>query len=91
MNSVKKITGIALAVAAAGMFMTVAVPTASAHSAKVMCEGVNSCKGKGACKTANNGCKHQNACKGQGVLKLSQKKCDALKAKAAAAAEKEKK
>lgn len=63
MNSVKKITGVALAVAAAGMFMTVAIPNVNAASAKAMCEGVNSCKGKGACKTANIGCKGQNACK----------------------------
>ena len=82
MNSVKKITGIALALAAASMFMTVAVPSASADEAKVMCEGVNACKGKGACKSASNACKGQNACKGHGMSEMTKAECDAAKAKA---------
>ena len=84
MTSLKKITGIALAVAAASMFTTVAVPSASADEAKVMCEGVNACKGKGACKTAGNACKGQNACKGHGVTEMTKADCDAAKAKAKA-------
>jgi hypothetical protein len=81
MNS-RKMTSIALAAAAAMMFSTAFVGTASADEAKVKCEGANSCKGKSACKTANNSCKGQNACKGQGFLEMTQAKCDAAKAKA---------
>ena len=31
-----------------------------------VCKGLNTCKGKGACKTASNECKKKNACAGQG-------------------------
>jgi hypothetical protein len=31
-----------------------------------VCRGLNTCKGKGACKTASNDCKGKNACAGQG-------------------------
>jgi hypothetical protein len=79
----RKMSGIALAAAAAVMFSTAFVSTASADDAKVKCEGVNSCKGKSACKSANNSCKGQNSCKGKGFLEMSQAKCDAAKAKAA--------
>jgi len=30
------------------------------------CAGKNSCKGKGGCKTGDNGCKGKNSCKGKG-------------------------
>ena len=50
----KRVTGAALATAAAMLFSTAAVQTASADEAKVHCEGVNSCKGTSACKTATN-------------------------------------
>ncbi|MBS1537406.1 MAG: hypothetical protein JST20_06620 [Bacteroidetes bacterium] len=30
------------------------------------CKGMNECKGKGGCKTADNSCKGKNACKGKG-------------------------
>ena len=47
MNS-RKMSGVALAAAAAMVFSMAAVTTASAaDEAKVKCEGVNSCKGKG--------------------------------------------
>jgi hypothetical protein len=81
MNS-RKMSSVALAAAAAVMFSTALVGTASADEAKVKCEGVNSCKGQSACKTANNSCKGQNACKGQGFKEMTQAKCDAAKAKA---------
>ena len=83
MNS-RKMSSVALAAAAAVLFSTAMVGTASAaDEAKVKCEGVNSCKGKSACKTANNACKGQNSCKGQGFSEMTQAKCDAAKAKAA--------
>jgi hypothetical protein len=72
---------VALAAAAAVMFSTVAVSTARADEGKVKCEGVNSCKGHSACKSASNACKGQNSCKGKGFLEMTQKQCDAAKAK----------
>jgi hypothetical protein len=83
MNS-RKMSSVALAAAAAVMFSTAMVGTASAaDEAKVKCEGVNSCKGHSACKSANNSCKGQNSCKGKGFVEMTQAKCDAAKAKAA--------
>ena len=35
-------------------------------SDKHACKGQNSCKGKGGCKTGDNGCKGKNSCKGKG-------------------------
>ena len=79
MDSTKKlqtISGAALAIAAAGLFLTAGVPTtAVADDAKIHCTGVNACKGKAECKTAKNDCKGQNACKGQGYVSLSEKEC----------------
>jgi len=73
--------GLALAAAAALLFGSVAVTTASAEEAKVHCDGVNACKGQSACATAKNSCQGQNSCKGQGFLLLTQKDCQAAKAK----------
>jgi hypothetical protein len=78
----RRTTGAAIATAAALLFSTVAINTASAEDAKVQCTGVNGCKGQSACKTANNACKGQNSCKGMGFLELTQKDCDAAQAKA---------
>ena len=58
--SSRVLSGVALAAAAAIMFTSVAATTARADEAKVKCEGVNSCKGHSACKSANNACKGQN-------------------------------
>ena len=33
---------------------------------KHSCKGQNECKGKGGCKTDDNGCKGKNSCKGKG-------------------------
>ena len=70
----------AIATAAAIAFVTAPVTStlAQAKSAKVECYGVNSCKGKSACKTATNACKGQNSCKGKGAVKVSAKKCAKL-------------
>jgi hypothetical protein len=81
MKNASKVSGAALATAAALLFSSVAVSPASAAEAKVHCMGVNACKGQSACKTAQNECKGQNACKGQGFTELTQKECDAAKAK----------
>ncbi len=81
-SSVKKFSGLALAAAAAIAFTTAPLSAANAgDEAKVKCEGVNACKGTGACKTAKNDCAGKNACKGQGVKEMSKAECDAAKAK----------
>ena len=62
-----KTKGAIIAAMAAGLFGAGAPLVASAaDSAKVHCQGVNSCKGKGACHGASNGCAGQNGCKGKG-------------------------
>lgn len=64
-----KVTGVALATAAAAIFASgafMAPLTAQAADAGVKCVGANSCKGTSECKTAKNECKGQNSCKGQG-------------------------
>ena len=72
-----KTTGVALAVAAAGMFAMAPMSVTPADEGKVHCYGINSCKGKNDCKTANNACKGKSACKGQGFLNVSSKEeCD---------------
>lgn len=76
---VGKLTGIALATAAAGMFAMTAAGPASAQAAKVKCEGVNACKGHSECKSMKNSCKGLNACKGQGFVEMSQADCDKAK------------
>ena len=76
--------GKAIAAMAAGMFLTMAPLAASAKgAAKVHCEGVNSCKGKGSCHSANNGCAGQNSCKGKGWIEMTEKECKAKGGKAA--------
>ena len=76
MSTAKKLTGIALATAAAGLFATATVPAVAAkHEGKVHCTGVNACKGKSDCGTASNACKGQNQCKGKGMKEMSAKEC----------------
>jgi hypothetical protein len=76
MNSKKKVIGSALAVAAAIAFSTMPV-LSSAHGSgkRVHCYGVNSCKGKGSCKTSTSSCKGENSCKGKGVKMMTKKEC----------------
>jgi len=75
----KKMSGIALATAAAALFATGAMMSPvvqAADAAGVHCVGANSCKGTSECKTAKNECKGLNGCKGQGwVTKASAKEC----------------
>lgn len=64
-----KITGVAIATAAAGLFSMLSAGVAQAGdegTATVHCEHSSSCKGHGSCQTANNACAGLNACKGQG-------------------------
>ncbi|MGH8727767.1 MAG: BufA2 family periplasmic bufferin-type metallophore [Burkholderiales bacterium] len=79
--NVKKITGAAVALAAATMFIGAGVTSAVAAEGKVECVGGNACKGKSECKTAKSECKGQNACKGTGkVMAADDKACEAAKA-----------
>ncbi|ABC33246.1 conserved hypothetical protein [Hahella chejuensis KCTC 2396] len=78
-QSQKKLTGAALAIAAAGFFGTAALTstTAVAAEAQVHCWGVNSCAGHNDCKTANNDCKGMGSCQGQGFLSMTADECKA--------------
>jgi len=74
---------IVLATAAASLFLTGGYALAADDKAaeKVICEGVNACKGQSACKAgANTTCKGANACKGKGVLSVTKEECEAKKA-----------
>ncbi len=42
---------------------------------KHACAGLNSCKGKGGCKTAKHECKAHNECKGQGGCATAKHDC----------------
>ena len=70
--------GTLVATAVAGLFLSATPMVTSAKAAgKVHCQGVNSCKGKGGCKGADNSCKGQNGCKGKGWMEMSEKDCKA--------------
>ncbi len=80
MNTIKKISGAAIATAAATLLLSGCESMGGGESAskevKVHCYGINACKGKTACATAGNACKGQNACKGTGWLPMSKSDCD---------------
>jgi len=83
MSTITRASGLALAVAAAGLIgcstpSNSSSPAASmtlAKAAQVHCYGVNTCKGHNDCKTATNACKGQGSCKAQGFVALSAKAC----------------
>ena len=73
----KKTTSTILAAAVSGLFLgttTGCTSQGGAESAttqpssmeKHACAGMNSCEGKGGCKTGDNGCAGKNSCKGKG-------------------------
>ena len=70
------LNGFSIALAAASLFAVVPLQAGSSGD-NVRCHGVNSCKGRGSCATANNQCAGQNTCKGKGVLEMSKAACDA--------------
>jgi hypothetical protein len=78
MSSIKKVTGFAIATAAASMFALAAPMTAIAAEGDVQCMGVNNCKGHSSCKTADSSCKGLNSCKGQGFVEVSKEACEQL-------------
>jgi hypothetical protein len=75
MNTVKKISGVALAAAAATLF-AIAPMSASAGEKAGKCFNVNSCKGTSACATATTSCAGQNSCSGQGWVKRTKTDCE---------------
>ena len=78
MQATKRLTGLMLATAAAGLFALAPMSSFAGEDAAtgVKCEGGNACKGQSACKTAENACKGQNACKGLGhVMAASAEEC----------------
>lgn len=81
MKQGSKISGAAIATAAALLLGSMSTTVSAAEDAKVKCEGVNACKGKSACATATSSCAGQNSCKGHGYLMLTKAECDAAKAK----------
>ncbi|MCK9383824.1 MAG: hypothetical protein M0Q15_04230 [Nevskia sp.] len=86
MKVATKLNSIALAAAAATMFLAAPTIASASEGAAGHCVGANSCKGTSACKTANSACKGQNACKGQGFLEKTKAECDKLGGKFEAAA-----
>jgi hypothetical protein len=80
MINAKKLSGAAVAAAAAALFISGCASMgqpSGAQSAKVQCFGVNSCKGQSDCKSASNACKGQNSCKGKGFVSMTKSECDA--------------
>jgi uncharacterized membrane protein len=77
MDRNRRLLGLAVAGAAAALFVAGVPATAADNdsSVKVRCYGANSCKGQAECKTSMNSCKGHNSCKGQGFLSMSEKAC----------------
>jgi len=76
MITAKKISGVALAAAAATMFAVAPMNASAAGHKAGKCVGINSCKGTSACATATSACAGQNSCKGQGWVKATKAECD---------------
>ena len=70
--------GILIAGAAAALFLSGAVGARAEDKAggdQVLCQGVNACKGQGACAGGGHMCAGQNSCKGKGALKTTSAEC----------------
>lgn len=84
MDASKRATSMALAAAAAALFVTGCANQGGAQSgtggngtvtANVKCFGVNACKGQSECKTEMSACKGQNECKGHGFMMMTERAC----------------
>jgi uncharacterized membrane protein len=71
----RRLVSAAIATAAAALFATGVVSTATAQDVKIKCYGTNSCKGHSECKTSMSSCKGKNACKGKGFEMMTEKAC----------------
>lgn len=63
--------GIMIATAVAALAVSGSLTAMAQDKAKaepVKCAGLNACKGKGSCKSAQNDCKGKNACKGTSFM-----------------------
>src|SRR5262249_41245304 len=76
--------GVLVAMAAGSLFAAAcksrdstekAAAPAGDKTAKIHCQGVNDCKGKGGCQSAKNACAGQNGCKGQGFIETTADDC----------------
>ena len=75
-----KMKGALIAATVAGLFSgagALALAGPEKDGDKVMCSGINACKGHGACAGASNACAGKNACKGQGQTKTTKQDCEA--------------
>jgi hypothetical protein len=75
-----KTKGMLIASAAAALFLSGAVSARAEEKKaddKVMCSGINACKGQGVCAGEGHACGGQNACKGKGVVKTTAEECKA--------------
>ena len=70
-------SGATIAMTAAAMLVsgTIATSALAAGGTTGKCFGVNACKGKSACKTAQSDCKGHNACKGKGWVSMTDSEC----------------
>ncbi|MBS0418078.1 MAG: MerC domain-containing protein [Proteobacteria bacterium] len=73
--------GAALAAAAAGVFYGLYKSVdrfgQKAEAGAIACYGINTCRGRSACSTAQNACTGQNACKGRGWVNATPQQCAA--------------
>ena len=76
-----KTSGVAMALAAAGLLAgcqsnpSSSGATSMAKADLAHCYGVNACGGHNDCKTANNACAGQASCKGTGFVAMPSKAC----------------
>lgn len=77
----KKQTGAMLASVVAGLVLSgnvfakeKTVTKEQTKETQIKCMGVNSCKGQGMCKSAENSCKGSNSCKGKGLVHAKNEK-----------------
>jgi hypothetical protein len=82
-SKMPKATGVALAMAAAGLLGAcqsdgTRMSSASAKIDLVHCYGVNACAGHNDCKTASNACAGKASCKGHGFVNVPAKACGDL-------------
>ncbi len=74
---INKSTGVALALAAAGMFAVAPIAAvAGTDHDDIHCYGINKCKGNNDCKSASNACKGKSSCKGKGFVSMSKAACE---------------
>lgn len=83
-NSAKKLSGVMLALAAAGLSgcgatqstsETAATSSGGATVDMVHCYDANVCKGHNDCKTAKNACAGHGSCSGRGFVAMPSKSC----------------